>query len=82
LALPACVAWMAQVPAPASVTEAADTVQTDAVVDAKATGRPEDAVAVSVNGGAPICWLERAAKAMVWAPGVTVRFWSTGVAAA
>jgi hypothetical protein len=35
------------------VTVAPDTVQTDDVVEAKLTARPDDAVALRVNGAAP-----------------------------
>ena len=51
--MPACVAWMVQVPTATRVTVAPETVQTDGVVEAKLTVRPEDAVAVSLNGAAP-----------------------------
>jgi hypothetical protein len=53
VALPACVAWMVHVPTAIIVTVAADTVQTAGVVEAKLTARPEDAVALSVNGALP-----------------------------
>ena len=52
-AFPGWLAVMEQVPAPTMVTVEPDTVQTAEVVDAKLTGRLEDAVAVSVIGAAP-----------------------------
>lgn len=70
-----------QVPTETKVAVAPDTVHTGAVVDAKATVSPDDAVALSVNGGLPIAMLAGAGKAMVWAAGVTLKLWSTGVAA-
>jgi hypothetical protein len=72
---------MVQVPALTSVTVTPDTVQTAEVVDAKLTVKPEDAVALTVNGWAPKVWFESAAKVMVWAPVVTWKPWLTGVAA-
>jgi hypothetical protein len=51
-------------------------------MDAKPTARPEDAVAPIVNGAIANALLESAPNAMVWAPGVTVKLWRTGVAAA
>ena len=51
--MPAWVAWMLQVPRATRVTVAPETVQADAVVEAKLTARPEDAVALTVNGVAP-----------------------------
>ena len=51
--LPAWVAWMVQAPAAISVTVAPETVQTGAVVEAKLTARPEEAVALTVNGAEP-----------------------------
>jgi hypothetical protein len=73
LALPACVAWIVQVPALSSVTVAPDTVQTEGLVDAKLTGKPEDAVALSANGAVPKAWFDGPTKLMVWLPGVTVK---------
>ena len=46
-------ARIVQVPDAASVTVAPDTVQTPEVVEAKLTTRPEEAVALTVNGAAP-----------------------------
>src|SRR5271154_400988 len=82
VALPACVAWMVHVPAAASVTVSPATVQTADVVEAKLTERPEDAVALSVNGAVPSPSLESAPKLMVWPSDVTWKLWLTGVAAA
>ena len=48
--LPACVAWIVQVPAASSVTVVPDTEQTVEVVEAKCTVSPEEAVALTVNG--------------------------------
>lgn len=44
---------MVQVPAARIVTMLALTVHTAAVVAAKLTGRPDEAVALTVNGAAP-----------------------------
>src|ERR1700691_2255178 len=52
---PGWVAVMLQVPASRNVMFAPDTVQTLVVVDAKATVKPEVAVAVSVNGVPTTC---------------------------
>ena len=63
--MPACDAWMVQVPAPTSVAIAPDTVQTDEVSDMKLTCKPEDAVAMIVNGAVPKARLGGALKLMV-----------------
>ena len=68
---PGCVAWIEQMPAPASVTVAPDTVQTDEVVEAKLTGSPEEAVALTVNGALPKARLERPPNVIVWVPVAT-----------
>jgi hypothetical protein len=81
LLLPACVAWMVQVPRAASVTVAPDIVHTAGVVEAKLTARPDDAVALTLNGAVPYPRFESAAKVMVWLPWVTWKLWFTGVAA-
>jgi hypothetical protein len=75
---------MVQVPTATKVTVAPDIVHTDWVVEAKLTGRPDDAVAFTVNGAVPNTWFESAAKVMVWlcVPCVTWKLWLTGVAAA
>jgi hypothetical protein len=69
------------VPAINNFTVAAVTVQTGNVVDVKVTARPEDAVALTVNGAAPYAWFDRAPKVMVWLSDVTEKCWLTGVAA-
>ena len=51
--LPAWLAWRVHLPPATSVTELPETMQTDGVVDAKLIGRPELAVALTVNGAAP-----------------------------
>lgn len=79
---PACVASIVQVPTLTSVTVEPDTVQTGRVEDEKVTARFEDAVAVNLTGVLPNGVFERAANVMVWVCGVTVKLWSTGVAAA
>jgi hypothetical protein len=53
LAFPLWEAVIEQVPVATMVTVVPATVQTAGVVDKKLTGRPELAVAVSVNGVAP-----------------------------
>jgi hypothetical protein len=45
----ACTAWIVQVPAVSRVATLPDTAQTDGVVDAKLTGRPEEAVALRLT---------------------------------
>jgi hypothetical protein len=44
---------MVQVPAASRLTVEPDTVHTEELVDAKLTGRPDDAVAARLNGAAP-----------------------------
>src|ERR1017187_1053686 len=82
LLLPACVAWIVQVPAETSVTVVPDTVQTDAVCELKLTAKPELAAAPTANGAVPNARFDRAPKVMVWPAGVTWKLWLTGVAAA
>ena len=53
-------------PAATSVAVVPDTVHTDVVVEAKLTGRPEDAVALRVKGAAPSVWFGREPNVMVW----------------
>ena len=62
---PACEARIAHVPVAASVTVLPATVQTDIVNDEKLTGRPDDAVALIVNGAAPSVRLPSAANVIV-----------------
>ena len=52
-ALPACVAWIVQVPVATSATVEPDTVQTGVVCELKLTGRPDEADALTENGAAP-----------------------------
>jgi hypothetical protein len=56
-------------------------VQTEVVVDAKLTARPELAVAVSVNGDAPYVTPLSAPKVMLCDAALTVKPCVTGVAA-
>jgi hypothetical protein len=58
------------------------TVQTAGVVDAKLTGRPELAVAPTVNGAAPKVASLNTPNAIVCDAGLTVKLCVTGVAAA
>jgi hypothetical protein len=57
---------MVQRPAVTIVTVLPLTLHTGEVSDAKLTGRPEDAVALTVNGAVPNVLLANAPKAMVW----------------
>ena len=82
MALPVCVALMAQRPAATSVTVLPETVQMVGVVEAKLTARPDEAVAVTVNGGVLSGTFGNGAKLMVCASLVMVKAWTTGVAAA
>jgi hypothetical protein len=72
---PAWLAVMVHVPALSNVTMLPLTVHTVVVVDANDTGSPDDAVAVNVN----VDWVKAtvrgsAAKVMVWATFLTVKF--------
>jgi hypothetical protein len=58
---------MVQAPAATSVTVVPDTVQTAGVAGVKLTARPDDAVALTVKGGAPNTWLDSVPKEMLWA---------------
>lgn len=51
--LPACVAWMVQVPTAINVTIAPETVQTEGAVEEKVTARLEDALALNLKGATP-----------------------------
>jgi hypothetical protein len=82
LVLPHWVAVIPQVPPLSKVTVFAETVQTAGVVEAKMTGRPEEAVAVKLNGAEPKVAAGRAAKLMVCVSPLTVKLCCTGVAAA
>ena len=57
--------WIVHVPAAMIVTILMFTVQTDPVIDAKLTGNPEEAVALTVNGASPNVFALSAAKVMV-----------------
>jgi hypothetical protein len=72
---------MVQAPTATSVTVFPATVQTVKVVDAKLTGKPEEAVALTVNGAVPNTRFASAPKVMVWVACVTWKLWLTGVAA-
>jgi hypothetical protein len=79
--LPACLAWMAQLPPAIIVAVVPETVQIADVVESKLTVRPELAVAVNVST-APGCWLGMAPKEMVWLAWWTSKLSETGDAAA
>jgi hypothetical protein len=64
-ALPAWLAVIEHVPTATIVTVLPDTVQTDAVVEVKLTGKPELAVAVIANGATPSVTLLNAANVIV-----------------
>jgi hypothetical protein len=78
--LPLWFAVIEQVPAATRVTDAPATVQTAVVVDAKLTGNPELAVALSV-AVEPTDPLPGAANVMVWVAWLTAKLWVTGTAA-
>src|SRR5579863_5693628 len=80
-ALPACVAWIVQVPASRKVAVVPLTVQTLVVCDAKPTVNPELAVADSVSGVPTVCVLGLV-KVIVCNWPATVKLCVTGVAAA
>jgi hypothetical protein len=73
LVLPGSVAVIAQVPPLSKVTVFDETVQTAGVVEAKRTGRPEEAVALKLNGAEPKVTAGRAAKLMVCVSPLTVK---------
>jgi hypothetical protein len=84
--LPACEAWMVQVPAATKLvmkTVAGEpfTVQTPVVSEAKLTARPELAEAESVSS-APAVWVPGVLNVIVCGSGFTVKLCDTGVAAA
>ena len=66
--MPACFAAMVHVPTATSVTVEADTVQMVAVVELKATAKPDEAVAETVNVPVPKVLPVKAAKVMVCVP--------------
>ena len=63
--MPAWLAATVQVPAATIVTVLPETVHTPVVVELKLTGRPELAVAPTVNGASPKVWFARVPKLMV-----------------
>ena len=65
--MPAWLAVIEQEPPATIVTVLPATVQTEVVVEAKLTGRPELAVALTVNGAAPKLTLPSAPKVIVCA---------------
>jgi hypothetical protein len=73
---------MVQVPAATRVTVSPETVHTEDVSDAKLTARPDDDVALTVNGAVPNTSLESAPNVIVWLVCVTWKLWLTGVAGA
>jgi hypothetical protein len=73
---------MEQFPVVTSVTVLPETVQVDGVFEEKLTGRPDEAVAETVNGGVPYGLLVKGANVMVCASFVIWKAWLTGVAAA
>src|ERR1035438_6110141 len=73
---------MVHAPTATSVTVVPETVHTFVVWELKLTVRPEEAVALTVNGAAPNARFESAPKVMVWLACVTWKVWFTGVAAA
>ena len=75
--LPAWLAWMVHLPPATSVTVLPETMQTDGVVDAKLTGRPELAVALTVNGAAPYVTEARAGNVIVCEATVTTKICET-----
>ena len=79
--MPAWLAVMEQAPSATTVTVPPETVQTEAVVDAKLTARAELAVAATGNGVTPRATLPSAPKAMLCAAGLTAKLCGTGVAA-
>jgi hypothetical protein len=64
-----------QVPAATTITVAPLAVQTGVVSDAKLTGRPDVALAETMNGGDPIARLTNGANAIVCAINVTLKLW-------
>ena len=82
MAFPAWLAVIEHEPPATIVTVLPETVQTDVVVEAKLTARPELAVASTVNGAAPELRSLSAPKVMVCGAGLTVKLRVTGVAAA
>ena len=82
MALPAWLAVIEHMPRAAIVTVLPETVQTDVVVEAKLTAKPELAVAPIVKGAMPKATLLSAPNVIVCAAGLTVNPRITGAAAA
>jgi len=72
--LPAWLAVIVHVPVAMSVTTSPKMVQTAGVRDVKVTSRPEAAVAIRGNGGAPRAMFDSAANAIVCEPGPIMEF--------
>jgi hypothetical protein len=77
--LPACIAWMVQLPTAVSVTVLPDMAQFPIAV--KLTASPELAVALTA-GDVPNAAFGNVPNVIVWLPCVTWKLWMTGVAAA
>jgi hypothetical protein len=60
---------MVQVPTACNVTVFPKTVQTELVCELKLTAKPDEAVALTVNGAVPYTRLGRDAKVIVWLVG-------------
>jgi hypothetical protein len=73
---------MVHVPTVTIVTLVPETVQMAVVVEAKLTGRPDDAVALTVNAVGLYARLASVANVMVWLAFDIVKLRLTGVAAA
>lgn len=74
--MPGWVAWILQGPPARIVTVAVDTVQTDWVVEANSTVKPDDAVALRVNVPEPYATFESVPKVIIWGARVdTVIVW-------
>ena len=82
MALPTWLAATVQVPTATSVNAVPLTVQTPAVVDANATGRPEVELATKGPGGVPRVWLPGEAKVIVCAAAAMAKEFDTAAAAA
>ena len=80
--MPGWLAVTVQVPRATNASVVPLMVQTAAALDAKVTGRPELAVAISAAGGVPIVWLPGDRKVMACAAAATVKLVVIGVAAA
>jgi hypothetical protein len=80
--LPAWLAVIEHVPAASRVSAEPLTVQMAAVVDEKLTARPELAVAVSARGAEGSVTRAGAENVIVCGSSMTLKLWTTGVAAA